>query len=52
MDAFSLVHSKLSLAKLSLLIFGATFAELHSFLSAYVAALFVTSVCRWLTVRG
>ena len=39
--------SKLLLAKLCLLVFGALAVKLE-----YEAALFVTSVCRWLTVRG
>ena len=44
-DAFSLLYSKLFLAKLSVFVFGATFAEWrHYNLLAYVAALFVTSV--------
>ena len=40
MDAFSLLYSKLLLAKLRLFAFGS--------LLTYVAALFVTSVCRLL----
>ena len=47
----SLLYSKLLPAKLNL--FGATFAEWHwQFFKAYVAALFVTSVCWLLSLRG
>ena len=52
MDAFSLLYSKLIPAKFCLLVFGVTFAEMFGNLLAFVAALFVTSVCRWLSVRG
>ena len=51
-DAFSLIYSKLLLAKLCLFVFGDTFAASIGNLLAYVASLFVTSVCRLLTVRG
>ena len=51
-DAFSLLYPKLLLAKLCLFEFGATFAELYWQFISMVAALFVTSVCRWLSVRG
>ena len=44
-DAFSLLYSKLLLAKLCLFVFCATFAEWHGNLLAYVAALFVFVGC-------
>ena len=48
MDAFSFLDSKILLAKLSLFEFGAIFAEWPwQFIS-----IFVTSVCRWLSLRG
>ena len=42
--AFTLLYSKLLLAKLCLFLFGATWCI--GYLLAYVAALFVTTVCR------
>ena len=48
MDAFSLLCSKLLLAKLSLFVVGANFAEWRwsiGNLLAYIAAFFVTIVC-------
>ena len=52
-NAFSLLYSKLLLAKLSLFEFGATFAELRGiFFKAYVAVLCVTNICRLLSLRG
>ena len=48
-DGFSLLYSKLLIAKLSLFIFG---AESHWQLLAYVAALFVTSVFRLISLSG
>ena len=48
----SVLYSKLLLAKLSLFVFGATFAEWLGSLLAYVAALFVTSICRLLSWLG
>ena len=43
-DAFSLLYYKLLLAKLSLFVFGATFAEWFGNLLVYLAAFFVTCV--------
>ena len=52
MDAFSLLYSKLLLAKLGLIGFGVTFAALNWQFLAYLVALFVTSVCWLLSARG
>ena len=52
MGAFSLLDFKLSHAKLSLFVFGATFAAFIGNLLGYVAALFVTSICWLISVRG
>ena len=51
-DAFSLLYSKLLLAKLSLFYVVPLLLNCFGNLLAYVAALFVTYVCRWLSVRG
>ena len=51
-DALSFLYSKLMLAKLYKFVFGAAIAESHWQLLAYVAALLLTSVWRWLSVRG
>ena len=51
-DAFSLLYSESLLVKLSLFLFGATFAELLGNLLAHVAALFLTSVCWLLSLHG
>ena len=53
-DAFSLLYSKLLLVKLSLFVFGATFAEWRwQFINiCSIAALFVTSVCQLLSLSG
>ena len=48
-DAFSWLYSKLIIAKFSLFVFG---AESHWHFLAYVAALFVTSVRRLLSLSG
>ena len=51
-DAFSLLYSKLLLKKLGRFVFGFTFAKLHWQFISNVAAIFVTSVCRLLSLRG
>ena len=48
-DAFSWLYSKLLMAKLSVFVFG---AESLGNSLAFVAALFVTSVCRLLSLSG
>ena len=52
LDAFNLIYSNLLLAKLCLFVFGAILLHRIGNLLAYVAALFVTSVCRLLSIRG
>ena len=51
-DAFSLLFSKLLLAKLCLFVFGAKFAAWHWQFISIRSCLFVTSVCLLLSVRG
>ena len=51
-DAFSLFYSKLLFAKLSLFLFSLILPNRIDNLLAYVAALFMTSICRLLSLRG
>ena len=51
-DAFSLFYSKLLSAKLSLFVMVRLLLNCIGKLLAYVAALFVTSVCKLLSLRG
>ena len=51
MDAFNLLYSKLLLAKLCLFDLMPFLLKCFGNLVAYVAAYFVTSVCRWLGGR-
>ena len=51
-DAFSLFYSKLLFAKLSLFLFSLILPNCIDNLLAYVAALFMTSICRLLSLRG
>ena len=46
------LYSTLLLAKMCLFVFGVTFAASRCQFFAYVAASFVTSLCRFLSVRG
>ena len=52
-DAFILLYYKLLLAKLIQFVFGAKFADWYCrLISICSRALFVTSVCRLLSLRG
>ena len=51
-DAFGLLFSKLLLAKLNLIFLVPLLLNCFGILIAYLAALFVTSVCRLLSLSG